>query len=181
MTRTVLTTAQLRCLSSPLRERTFSAIRALARASAGQIAEATGIPLKRLYYHLHALEEAELIRIVETRQGRGKEEAFYEATADRFSLPDVSTDTGVRKVVADNVSAMLRQLARQHAEALDHPELAGLLDILRTSLQLDPADVEELRADLFSVFERAKAKSSPEKSMEISVAALVVPLSLRDG
>lgn len=48
------------------------------------VAEAMGVPTTRLYYHINLLEQAGLIRVVETRKVGAMIERLYQSVADTF-------------------------------------------------------------------------------------------------
>lgn len=53
-------------------------------SSVKAVAEAMGVPATRLYYHINLLEDAELIRVVETRKVGAMIERLYQTVADTF-------------------------------------------------------------------------------------------------
>ncbi len=74
--------ATLRTLVDPLRLAILELLSQPGTATA--LAEELGVPRTRLYRHLHALNEAGLVKTVETRQVRGTTESVYRAVADSF-------------------------------------------------------------------------------------------------
>lgn len=69
--------AALRAAAHPLRLRLLELFAQGARTTK-QAAADLGEPPTRLYHHVHALERAGLVRLVETRAKRGTEEKYYE-------------------------------------------------------------------------------------------------------
>lgn len=53
-------------------------------SSVKSVAEAMGVPTTRLYYHINLLEDAGLIRVIETRKVGAMIERLYQAAADTF-------------------------------------------------------------------------------------------------
>ena len=75
----------LKVVADPLRLRLLALVRR-GPATAKQLAQSLGTPLKGLYYHLGLLEEHRLIRVVATRVVSGIIEKQYEATAYRITV-----------------------------------------------------------------------------------------------
>ena len=76
---------QIKALTHPLRQRIFERL-AIEPASAKQVAVRLGEKPTRLYHHVNILEQAGLIKLVETRQRRGATEKIYSAVARRIRL-----------------------------------------------------------------------------------------------
>ena len=53
-------------------------------ASVGELAEDMGVPRTRLYHHVKLLEEAGMIRVVDTRRKGAMEEKVYQVAARSF-------------------------------------------------------------------------------------------------
>lgn len=74
---------QLKALADPLRQRLLSAF-CCNPATTRQVADQLEEKATRLYHHVDLLENAGLIRLVETKQNRGTIEKYYLATAQNF-------------------------------------------------------------------------------------------------
>jgi len=70
-------TQQLRALAHPLRLRLLEVF-ALGRRTTMQVAAQMGEPPTRLYHHVHALQRAGILKLVDTRQVRGTTEKYFE-------------------------------------------------------------------------------------------------------
>ena len=82
--RTVSDVESLKVYFDPVRLRLLHEMSRAPR-SVHALADATGIPFTRLYYHMHQLEKHGFIRLVETRPGAGAiEEKYYQITAYTF-------------------------------------------------------------------------------------------------
>jgi len=76
---------QLKALAAPLRRRLLMAF-CCQPATTKQVAEQLGEKPTRLYHHVELLEQAGLIRLVETRPNRGTVEKYYQAVADQLVI-----------------------------------------------------------------------------------------------
>jgi hypothetical protein len=66
---------------------------------------------RNLYYHVHRLHSAGLIRLVRTEPRRGTVEKFYEAVAKVFTVkPELVVTMGDDQVMQDDVVSAARQL-----------------------------------------------------------------------
>ncbi|GGE13415.1 hypothetical protein GCM10011571_13580 [Marinithermofilum abyssi] len=77
---------QASCLLHPLRGEILS--RLCSPASAAQVARSLNEPPQRINYHIKALEKANLVRRVGTRQVRNLVEVLYQAVARNYLLSD---------------------------------------------------------------------------------------------
>lgn len=133
--RTVLSSDQLACLSSPASNAVFTALRGLQRASAAEVARKVNRTPATVLYHLHRLEECDLAREVEKRPGKRKPEAVFAPSADRYELP---RDDDSRELRVRAVQAGLRQAIRGWEKASESQ--AGPMHIIRAHLRMKPED-----------------------------------------
>lgn len=75
----------LKVMSDPLRARLLGLF-ANAPATVPQAAERLGLPVTRLYYHVHHLEKHGFIEVVATRPAGGMMEKVYYVTARQFLI-----------------------------------------------------------------------------------------------
>lgn len=73
----------LKLVADPIRSRLLRLF-AGAPATVQQVAAELGVPVTRLYYHVHLLEEHNLIHVVETHPAGGTVEKVYRASARQF-------------------------------------------------------------------------------------------------
>lgn len=108
----------------PVKRRLLDALRE--PGSAASLAKRLGLPRQQLGYHLRALEEAGLVRLVEARQRRGFVERVLVSVADAFVLdpallgPDRSADRQDAHASAYLVQAagtVVREVTRMRAAA----------------------------------------------------------------
>ncbi|MEO6715357.1 MAG: helix-turn-helix domain-containing protein [Mycobacteriales bacterium] len=107
-------TAVLAALAPPRRE----LLRLLRQpSSATQLAAVLQLPRQRVNYHLRALEDAGLIRLVEERQRRGCVERIMQATSDSFvvdpSIMDEADDAPFVAIADRFASEHLVQMAAE--------------------------------------------------------------------
>lgn len=116
--------------------------------SAGQVADATGLPLARVRRHLRQMREEELIESLARRSKRGTVEHFYflvgGLTKDRDDLAELSLDER-RKFYGSILKLVLTEASRA---LVTHPTDRGLerLDaaVIRIPIFTDEAGWEEL-------------------------------------
>jgi predicted ArsR family transcriptional regulator len=76
---------QLKALSDPFRQRILEGFSAKP-ATTKQVAERLGEKPTKLYHHVEILEQAGLVKLVETRPNRGTVEKYYHTTARKFAI-----------------------------------------------------------------------------------------------
>ena len=176
----VLSASQVRCLASPTRTAILSHLRSGEPFTAGALASRMGIPLKRLYYHLHELMRAGLIRVCETRRRRGQEESVYGRVARRYTIRPDAEDREYLDAAADKVDAMFRLASKENRQALqasvERPEFLKLAQILRLDVCLSKQSAAEVMQALERVAEVARAAHAPGNEHWISITAAVLPL-----
>ncbi|MEJ2218128.1 MAG: helix-turn-helix domain-containing protein [Gemmatimonadota bacterium] len=133
---------QMRLLADPIRQRVLKLLGTKEMSTSG-LADTLGDQAPRnLYYHVHRLLSAGLIRLVRTEPRRGTVEKFYEAVAKVFTVkPELvvtmADDQAVqndivaaaRRVVEDTLHQFATSVARGlFAEALRRvpPTIAGI-------------------------------------------------------
>jgi DNA-binding transcriptional ArsR family regulator len=79
---------QLKALSDPLRQRILDGMSAKP-ATTKQVAAAIGEKPTKLYHHVGLLEQAGLIKLIETRPNRGTVEKYYQAAAKKFAIDQI--------------------------------------------------------------------------------------------
>ena len=121
--------AQLRTLSSPVRQEILDALAAAGESSIAEVAALLGRQPHALYYHLRALERVGLVRRAGTRRNGKSDAVLYAVPAPRMLI---EYRFGARSFAADmakTLRSMLRLTERDFRRALR----------LRTSLAEGPA------------------------------------------
>lgn len=94
----------VRTALSPIRRRLLGELQA--PGSAASLAAALDMPRQKIGYHLKALEEAGLVRLVEERRRRGFTERLFTTTADAFVLdPDLLAGPASETLTQDRYAA----------------------------------------------------------------------------
>lgn len=182
------TIEQLKALANPLRMQLLEQF-AIKPTTTKQVAMALCLQPTRLYHHVAKLENAGLIRLVQTKRVRGTTEKYFSAEAtslkvDRDAFPKDSAklvgnllESGVVEnflgVVQSEVSAYLSQ----HDDAPGQPAIAGISDeamFAGTELEIDAAHVEicreklnELLAELNKLDHSQKASSDARRKYRL--------------
>jgi DNA-binding transcriptional ArsR family regulator len=95
---------RVRIALSPMRRRLLGQLRA--PGSAASLAAALDMPRQKVGYHLKALEEAGLVRLVEERRRRGFTERLFVASADAYVVdPDLLAEPAPEALTQDRYAA----------------------------------------------------------------------------
>ncbi|MDJ0954858.1 MAG: winged helix-turn-helix domain-containing protein [Acidimicrobiia bacterium] len=157
----------LRLLSDPMR---LAILELLAEpATVTALADELGVPRTRLYRHLHRLEEAGLVKTVQTRQVRGTTESSYQAVADRFvPTPELLADAPLDDVaeaalgvIFDTTRAELGARIRSGAISLNQSQSPQrTLSLGRQVVRLTDRQAEELMEEMEKVVARLSSESA---------------------
>jgi len=167
------TVAQLKALANPLRQQLLDQF-SRGPATTKQIATTLGLGRTRLYHHVAKLEEAGLLRLVETRQVRGAMEKYYETAAnsmriDRDAIEGPSAELvqgiltqGVVDSLLNNVrSEVAEHLARDRSKSKKRSG-EGAQDVMfaATEIVAPEGDIAAFKEQLLALIEKY---SVPEK------------------
>lgn len=146
----------LKVVADPLRLRILALLRR-EPATAKQIAQELGTPIKKLYYHLGLLEEHTLIRVRSTRIVSGIVEKQYEPTAYRITVDRELLSPAAPEPPALESLDVFLSFVLDHARAeIKKSIAAGLIDpsaptpeqgglsLGRLWMRLSPAQRDEL-------------------------------------
>jgi DNA-binding transcriptional ArsR family regulator len=147
---TISSLEQVKVVADPLRVRILETI-ILEPRTTKQIAEILGEKPTRLYHHVDALAEAELIRLVDTRPVRGTTEKYYQAVARSFrtdpglfSGADAGDDEA--RALADVATTVLSNVTEEVRElVLSGYDLASAEDGLLSYVEVHASE-DEIRA-----------------------------------
>src|SRR5947208_3501934 len=145
-----------KALSHPLRARILGILEER-RASPRELSEELGAPLGNVSYHVRALLNLKLIKLVKKTPRRGAIEHHYEATGSAARVPDVEWEKMPSVAKQAIVGAVLDETNQSVAEAaavggFDRSEA----HITRTKLVLDDKGFKDLSDVLAKVVERAE-------------------------
>lgn len=113
---------QLKAIADPLRQKLLEQF-AIKPATTMQVAVTLGYQATRLYHHVAKLENAGLIRLVETRPVRGTTEKYYSAVAtririDRRAFEGRSAEIANKIMSLGVIDSLLANVSREVAEIL---------------------------------------------------------------
>ncbi|MFL5884848.1 MAG: helix-turn-helix domain-containing protein [Thermoleophilaceae bacterium] len=145
-----------KALSHPLRAQILGILEER-RASPRELSEELGAPLGNVSYHVRALLNLKLIKLVKKTPRRGAIEHHYEATGSAARVPEVEWEKMPSIAKQAVVGAVLDETNRSVAEAA----AVGGFDrrdahITRTKLVLDEKGFKELSEALGKLLERAE-------------------------
>jgi predicted ArsR family transcriptional regulator len=174
-----MSASQIRCLASPLRSQLLPHLQGGHGHTAAELASRMGIPLKRIYHHLHELLAAGLIQIQETHRKRGQDEVVYGPVAHHYIIQPDPRDPEYLEAAADRVDATFRAASRENRRVLEaareHPEVLELGIVLRLDVCVSKAAAQEFIQNLEQVLSALRDQHSPDNEQWLSVTAAVLP------
>lgn len=174
--RITLSSEQIKCLNSGPRYEVFSALRLLEEASARDLAELTGRDAKSLYYHLRALEKAELVRQIEIRPTGRTKERVYAPTVRHVELNFELSDSHR----ADYLDKLMRLSMREARRSFDLPltpeQRKQSTHLYRTLVRLSPKDLATFESMLTAAVDFAQQASNKDEGQRVSAIILVAPV-----
>ncbi|MDH5455817.1 MAG: helix-turn-helix domain-containing protein [Gammaproteobacteria bacterium] len=150
---------------------------AAAPATTKQVADRLGEKAPRLYRHVDALVEENLLELVEEKPKRGTIERYYRTVADRFEVdPDLFATTSahadesvdmIRSLFRDTESDLLRCFSELRDADADEEELPM---IAKFAFRGTPDEVRDLRQKLEAVLEGCGAHCGEQEDPEGQVS-----------
>lgn len=146
--------AQLRALRTPLRQEVLATLSRLGSASVKEMATELGRAPASLYYHIHELAEAGLIREVDRRPAGRRTEAVYGPAAQRIIIDRNPRSKAFAEALAELHRATLRTAERELVSALGvrrskkEPPDDEAITLLRMTARLTPATARLARKKL---------------------------------
>ena len=146
----------IRALRTPVRQEILGALERLGGGSVKDVARELGRAPATLYYHVHALVEAGLVRESGQRPAGRRTEATYAPAAHKIVIDRSASSKGFVEALSDLHRATLRTAERELALALK-PRRAKKVPpgksvaLLRLSARLKPADARAARRKLEEV------------------------------
>ncbi len=102
---------QLRLLADPIRRAVLEKLGTREMSTSGLAAELGDAAPSNLYYHVHRLHAAGLIRLVRTEPRRGTVEKFYRAVAKVFAVkPELAITMASDQATQDDIMAVARRV-----------------------------------------------------------------------
>jgi DNA-binding transcriptional ArsR family regulator len=174
--------ATVRALRTPARQEILGALERLGAASVKDVAGELGRTPASLYYHVHELRKAGLIREAGTRPAGRRTEAIYEPAAERIVIDRSVTSKGFVEALSDLHSSVMRAADRELAEALEPARARKVppgksVALLRLSARLKPADARAARRKLQEVAEFLTRHDDPAADATFSFTGALVRLT----
>ena len=113
-----------RAIDNPLRQRILHLSRN--PKSVRDMADALGVPVTRLYYHVNMLEEAGFLTVTEVRKSGAQLERIYQSQSGTVRpAPDFVETVGDTKKAAHALAGVLLDITRVEVEAIIEKTLEG--------------------------------------------------------
>jgi DNA-binding transcriptional ArsR family regulator len=157
-----------------------------------ELADATGLSLSLLHYHVKRLQRFGLIRVVRKDKRAGRSVNRYRAVARRFLVPgDLATHGGGAALLRELRAGLDRARARgDNADVVYFVDAAGVPRMLRRPLEtkrsafevwfalfLTPHDIKALSGELRAMFGRYSQRSSTAAQPVIGYCAFAPRIS----
>lgn len=160
------TLEQVKAIADPLRIRILHLLSQQALTTK-QVADALQQAPHKLYHHVETLENAQLIRMVETRPNRGTLEKYYKASAKHFTLSPVLFEVSLTEepnsytenTLSSALQATLTEVKDSLAKDLIHK---GDQFFSRFHIQTSLAQAEELKQKLQQWIDDCRAAHQPD-------------------
>lgn len=187
---TAATAAQRDALASPLRLEIFGHFSPPDALSVRQLARRMGRSASSLYYHVHRLVDAGLLREAGERPRGTRTETLYEATASALRMaPDGSRET--RDAILRTMAAGFRMAERDLEAALEGPGSSGEdgagVPVFATRLHCRATDetLEAVKDHLRKALEligppEADGRAGADAGSHYSLTLALLPLRGRD-
>jgi DNA-binding transcriptional ArsR family regulator len=160
----------------------------MAPATVAELAERMNVP--RLYHHVNLLEQAGLIRVVDTRQSGVQMEKIYQAAARNFrpskefmrtALPRDKAQAIIKSLLGSTQADFIHSV-ESGAALLEDPAEARQTHFARNLLRLTPDRLHAFILELEGLIERYDTPPLPEAEASsdlkvIGVVSLVYPSS----
>ncbi len=165
----------------------------LTPCSVAELADRMGVPRTRLYHHVNLMEDAGMIRVVETRPAGAQQEKIYQVAAYSFQPSKEYLDRAdprdkARAVITSIFGATEGDFVRSVEEGLvtleDRRDARTIL-IRRGLMMLDAARLHEFIGELEALYERYdlhpgdRGEPFPDDVQAVATVSLVYPSSRR--
>jgi DNA-binding transcriptional ArsR family regulator len=162
-TRTLSTPLEIAAIGSPARGEVVNALGDLRKATASELSETLGRSRTGLYHHLRVLQEAGIVRVVETRTRR-RPEAVYALTATRIRIGPRARSRAGRTAARKAAETLLRAATRELGRALvSGNHKPSELYAIRAKARLQAAELNLVRKHVNSIERIVRdAKRRPE-------------------
>jgi DNA-binding transcriptional ArsR family regulator len=175
---------KLRTLRTPLRREILEALIHLGRSSVKELASELGRAPAALYYHVHELARAGLIREVESRSVGKRLESVYGPAAPRIVIDRTVRKPAFIEALADLQRSTLRTAERELTRALGSSKTgdrsaADSTSLIRSTARLRPKAAVRARKMLRELARFMAENDDPDAPDTYAVTAALVPLGRR--
>ena len=152
--------------------------------SVSGLATITGRRPKGIYFHLKALEEVDLIHVVDVRRTQRRPEAVYAVRQPRMRV-DLENNSPEYRMTADKaIETSLKQSLKQYQKytqaVREKRAEPGLSGVARVSARLTPDVVAEVRRRMLEIIAYVKEQSQPDSGLHYVTSLSIIPLIDRE-
>jgi DNA-binding transcriptional ArsR family regulator len=160
--------------------------------SVAELASQMRVPRTRLYHHINLLEEAGMIRVVDTRQAGAQTEKLYQVSAHAFqpskdyldkALPREKAQAVLASIFGTTEADFIRSV-EEGTVTFEDQSASRRMHIRRGLLLLDEARLHEFIAELEEVYSKYDTAtddldSIPDDAQVVATVSLVYPSARR--
>jgi DNA-binding transcriptional ArsR family regulator len=160
--------------------------------SVAELAEQMRVPRTRLYHHINLLEEAQMIRVVDTRPAGAQTEKLYQVSAYSFqpskeyldrALPREKAQAVMASIFGTTEADFIRSV-EQGTVTFDDQSASRRMHIRRGLLLLDETRLHEFIAELEEVYAKYDIDADdlegpPDDAQVVATVSLVYPSARR--
>lgn len=121
----------LKLIADPLRARLLG-IFAEAPGTAQEAAARLALPVTRLYYHIHLLEDHDLIQVIDSHPTGGTFEKVYRATARQFIVDREALDYASPQAI-EQVNVLIDVALNQSIKTIQQSVHSGAIDLRQSA------------------------------------------------
>lgn len=166
---------QIKAVLHPMRQRIMRALDA-GPGTPSEVARRIGLPANKVHYHVRVLEEAGLVRLVETRSVGSITEKYYELTARDFEVKMQRSSVTPNQTIAvlqDELERLMADL-QEAMKAGTAEEQCLHLSIHRMEVNSQTAD--SVRSTIDRLVERVEAAVTRRNGQEYRLVLAWVPM-----
>ena len=172
---------QIRALRTSVRQEIVRTLGRTGPAGVKELAELLGRPPASLYYHVHELEDAGILRRTGTRPAGRREEGVYELAAERVVINRTKSSKAFMSALDDLHRSTLRAAEREISRALeamrrDPSDRDDAVTLLRMSGRLSPSDLKKARRMLTDLVAFMDDRDDPKATATYSVTVAMARL-----
>lgn len=156
--------------------------------SVRELADLMRVPRTRLYHHVNQLEEAGMIRVVDTRPAGAQSEKVYRVTAYSFqpspsyldeALPREKAQAVITAIFGATQADFVRSV-EDGVVTFEDREQRRRMHIRRGLLRLDDERLHEFIADLEAVYAKYDTDDRSATGQVVATVSLVYPSTRRN-